>query len=162
MKLSLILNDEPLVIECDGRKLLAEVLRDDLQETSVRIGCHTGDCGCCTVRYGGAVRKSCLILAASAEGAAVGTVAASDARLDALKESFLRCGAFQCGFCTPGMLLVAAELLSNVINPTETEIRNVLTGNLCRCTGYDPIITAIGEAASQLVSTESSSSSSQP
>lgn len=150
MKLSLVVDGYRHELEADPRKLLVEVLREDLSIASARIGCLTGDCGACTIRVDGAVRKSCLILAASADGAEITTVVAADATMDALKRSFVRCAAFQCGFCTPGMIMVAADLLADNRTPSEAEIRDALTGNLCRCTGYEPIVAAVRDAAGVL------------
>lgn len=150
MKIELSINGLPHNLEIDGRELLVDVLRNQGDIKSARTGCHTGDCGACTVRVDGAVRKSCLILAISADGVAVETISAPNKWVEALQRSFVRYGGFQCGFCTPGMLTVAADLLSRNSDPTEYTIRHAISGNLCRCTGYDSIVSAITEAASAL------------
>jgi carbon-monoxide dehydrogenase small subunit len=161
MKISLSINGRPHNLEIDSRELLVDILRSEGDIKSARTGCHTGDCGACTVRVDGEVRKSCLILAASADGVAVETVSAPNKWVEALQQSFVRCGGFQCGFCTPGMLTVAADLLSRNPDPTESTIRHAISGNLCRCTGYDSIVSAITEAASALRSQEAAHASLQ-
>ncbi len=132
----------------DGRPLV-EFLRDVLNLTGTKIGCGNGECGACTVLVDGAAMCSCIVTAGSMRGSDVMTVEglASDGRLTALQESFMRNGALQCGFCTPGMLMSATELLLRNPNPTRQEIVHFMNGNVCRCTGYAQIVEAIEEAA---------------
>ena len=132
--------------EIDPRLLLVEFVRDVLGLKGARIGCLTGDCGACTIRLDGAVVKACLALALSAEGREVVTIeGAGD--LAALQAAFVAENGFQCGYCTTGMVLTAAELLRGTPRPDEAEIRRAISGNLCRCTGYDDIVAAIRRAS---------------
>lgn len=132
-----------------ARMLLVDFLRDELRLTGTHVGCDTGHCGACTVLVDGHAVKSCAMFAAQVDGAEVLTVEglASDGHLSGLQESFRRTHGLQCGFCTPGVLLAAHELLANNPNPTEMEIRAGISGNLCRCTGYQNIVKAVAEAA---------------
>lgn len=131
---------------------LAEVLRDQLNLMSVKVGCNKGDCGSCTVLVNGEAVKSCLLLAAKANGKDIVTVEglSMDDKLDPLQEAFIEHFAVQCGFCTPGMILCAKALLNENPDPTEQEIREALRGNLCRCTGYVKIIEAVLAAKGRL------------
>ncbi|MEW5724544.1 MAG: (2Fe-2S)-binding protein [Thermodesulfobacteriota bacterium] len=128
---------------------LTGLLREDLGLTGVKHGCGVGDCGCCTVLLDGEPVNSCLVLAAQADGREVTTIEglADGDKLHPLQQAFVEKGAIQCGFCTPGMILSAKALLDKKKRPSETEIRTALSGNLCRCTGYQKIVEAVEEAA---------------
>ncbi|HEV7265191.1 MAG TPA: (2Fe-2S)-binding protein [Falsiroseomonas sp.] len=152
--------DEPLAeIACtvNGRRVagraplrqtLAEWLRTDLGLTGSHVGCAHGVCGACHMRLDGAVVRGCLVLAVQADGGTVETIeAASGPEVAALREAFVAHAALQCGFCTPGMILQAAELLQQNPAPTREEVRDHLSGNYCRCTGYQPIVDAVASAA---------------
>ncbi len=138
--------------EVEPRLLLAHYLRDGLELTGTHLGCETGLCGACTVLVDGEAVKSCLMLAVQADGRAVKTVEglASDGHLDAVQQGFWEQHGLQCGFCTPGMLMAAHELLRRSPNPTDAQIRHALEGNLCRCTGYQTIVAAIQSAAKKI------------
>jgi aerobic carbon-monoxide dehydrogenase small subunit len=131
-----------------GRSLL-RVLRDVLEITTAKNACEQGECGSCTVSIDGEVHTACLVLAAQADGARIETAAAGvDAHgLDHVQEAFLAAGAVQCGFCTPGLIVAARDLLRRVPEPSEADIREGLNGNLCRCTGYAKIVEAVRMAA---------------
>lgn len=131
--------------------LLANFLRDDLDLTGTKRGCELGDCGSCTVLLDGKPVNSCLILAVEADGREVVTVegVASTSALDHIQEKFIEYGAFQCGYCTPGMILSAKALLTRNPKPNEREVREAIAGNLCRCTGYVNIVKAILSASGQ-------------
>ncbi len=145
-------NGDPAEFVCDPRETMLDVLRDRLSLTGAKEGCGTGDCGACSITLNGQVVCSCLMLAAEAEGAEIGTVEgiADGEQLHVLQEKFLEHAALQCGICTPGILVASKALLDSNPNPTETEIRYWLAGNLCRCTGYDKIIRAVSDAAAEL------------
>lgn len=148
--IGITLNGMPRDAMVDRRKLLAEALREDFETTGPKVGCATGDCGACTVLIDGDIRKSCLELAVSANGSVITTLEGiSDGKLTPLQEAFWDEYAFQCGFCLSGMLFAAQELIDRVPNPTDPEIREAISGNLCRCTGYDTIVNAIRRAASE-------------
>jgi aerobic-type carbon monoxide dehydrogenase small subunit (CoxS/CutS family) len=143
-RITLTVNGEARTIEVEPADILLDVLREKLGITSPKIGCERGDCGACTVLLDGKSVRSCLILAIEAEGHEIKTVEGlSPNGLTQLQESFLKYGAFQCGFCAPGIVLSATELLENQPHPSEEEIKEAIAGNLCRCTGYKPIIEAI-------------------
>ena len=137
----------------EPRTLLVHFLREDLNLTGTHIGCETSHCGACTVEIDGVSVKSCTMFAVQANGASVTTVeglAHPDGTLHALQEGFRQCHGLQCGFCTPGMLMRAKVLLAENPDPTEAEIRAGISGNLCRCTGYQNIVKAIQYAAAKL------------
>ncbi|HEY1411853.1 MAG TPA: (2Fe-2S)-binding protein, partial [Rhodopila sp.] len=136
------LNGQPVEIQADPMLRLADVLRDTLGLTGTKIGCNAGDCGACTVLLDERQVCACLLPIARVEGRTVLTVEglAKDGKPGALQEAFLRHGAAQCGFCTPGMLMAATDLLSRNPNPTQDSVRDALGGVLCRCTGYTKII----------------------
>ncbi|WP_407049623.1 (2Fe-2S)-binding protein [Methyloraptor flagellatus] len=137
----------------EPRTLLVHFLREDLALTGTHIGCETSHCGACTVEIDGVSVKSCTMFAVQANGASVTTVeglAQPDGTLHALQEGFRQCHGLQCGFCTPGMLMRAKVLLAENPDPTEAEIRAGISGNLCRCTGYQNIVKAIQYAAAKL------------
>ena len=145
-------NGQEVEFLCEQDETLLNSLRDDVGLTGVKEGCGTGDCGACSVILDGRVTCSCLIFAPEADGATVVTVeglAGAD-ELHPLQQAFLEGAALQCGVCTPGFLVAAKALLDRNPDPTETEVRYALAGNLCRCTGYDKIIRAVLEAASAL------------
>jgi carbon-monoxide dehydrogenase small subunit len=146
--LAMTVNREPAVAAVDPAKTLLEVLREDLQLTGTKHGCELGECGACAVLLDGEPVLSCLVLAPECEGRRVDTVEglAKDGRLDPLQETFADLGAAQCGYCTPGILVTARALLDREPHPTREQIREAISGNLCRCTGYLQIIEAI-EAA---------------
>ncbi|MBI4337546.1 MAG: (2Fe-2S)-binding protein [Chloroflexi bacterium] len=128
----------------DPRQTLMEVLRDGLLLTGTKEGCSNGNCGACTVHLNGGPVVSCLVLAMEADGAEVVTVEglAQGPRLTPLQQAFIEHGAFECGFCTSGMVMIASALLARNPHPTEAEVRRAIAGNLCRCTGYDKIVRA--------------------
>jgi carbon-monoxide dehydrogenase small subunit len=133
----------------EPRRTLAELLREDLSLTGTKKGCGIGDCGACTVLLDGVATFSCLTLAIQADGCMVETVEglAENGQLSRLQQAFVNQGAIQCGFCTPGMLMMSTELLRREPVPSEVEIRRAISGNLCRCTGYQKIVEAIQLAA---------------
>lgn len=143
--------DETTFLVDDGQPLL-HALRDEVGLTGVKEGCGTGDCGACSILLDGELHASCLIFAPEAEGTSITTIEglADGDRLHPLQECFLEGAALQCGICTPGFLIAAKALLDANPEPTETEIRYALAGNLCRCTGYDKIIRAVQQAAGQI------------
>lgn len=145
-------NGDPVEFLCDPRETLLDVLRDRLGLTGTKEGCGTGDCGACSVTLGGRVVCSCLVLGAEADGAEIGTVEgmADSETLHPLQRKFIEHAALQCGICTPGILVAAKNLLERTPNPTETEVRYWLAGNLCRCTGYDKIVQAVMDAAEEM------------
>lgn len=138
-------NGEPTEFLTQSGGSLLDALRDDIGLTGVKEGCGTGDCGACSVLFNGRLTCSCLVLVDEADGAEVLTVEglADKGRLHPLQEAFLTDAALQCGVCTPGFLVAAKALLDRNPNPTETEVRYALAGNLCRCTGYDKIVRAV-------------------
>jgi carbon-monoxide dehydrogenase small subunit len=135
-----------------ARRLLSDFLRDDLHLTGTKRGCETGTCGACSVLLDGRLVKSCLSLAVQAEGCSIKTVEGlqSGDRLHPLQESFMNCGGLQCGYCTPGFLMAACALLEQHPRPTEAQIREGLSGNLCRCTGYTQIVESVQQAAEHM------------
>ena len=146
------INGDPVEFLCDTEQTLLDVLRDNLQLTGSKEGCGTGDCGACTVTIDGRLVCSCLVLGVEADGCEIGTIegVAEGDDLHPLQQQFLQEAALQCGLCTPGFIVAAKSLLERNPNPTETEMRYWLAGNLCRCTGYDKIITAVTNAAAEL------------
>ena len=146
-------NGEPQTETVAARRLLVHFIRDDLNIKSANVGCDTGNCGACTVLLDGKLVKSCLVLAVQANGAEISTVeglAAPEEELHPIQRAFSEHHGLQCGYCTPGMLLSAKFLLERNPSPTEEEIRRGIKGNLCRCTGYENIVTAV-QAASRNV-----------
>lgn len=145
IKISFVLNDENVSIEVDPRKRLLDILREDFMLTGVKEGCSEGECGACTVIIDGKAVTSCLLLAPQVNGRRVTTIEGlkKNGELHPLQEAFIKAGAVQCGFCTPGMILAAKALLDKNPNPSREEIKTSISGNLCRCTGYKKIVEAV-------------------
>ena len=151
--ISLTVNGRQATGEVEGRTLLVDFLRQHLGLTGTHVGCDTSQCGCCVVHMDGKSVKSCTVLAAQADGSEVTTIegmAAADGSLHPIQEAFRENHGLQCGFCTPGMIMSAADLLKNNPSPTETEVRAWLEGNICRCTGYQNIVKSILAAAGSM------------
>ena len=146
------INGDETEFLCEPEQTLLDVLRDELAMTGSKEGCSSGDCGACSVMLDGRLVCSCLVLGAEAEGREVATIEgmAVGGKLHPLQQKFLEHAALQCGICTPGILVAAKALLERTDNPTETEIRYWLAGNLCRCTGYDKIVRAVMDAAAEM------------
>ena len=146
----LTINGSPREQTVEPRMLLVHFLRDACGLTGTHVGCETGICGACTVLVDGKAVKSCTMFAVQADGAAVRTIEglATNGRLHAVQQGFWECHGLQCGYCTPGMIMAAVQLLSANANPSRAEIAEGLRGNLCRCTGYSHIIDAVQHAAS--------------
>lgn len=149
---STTINGDAVEFLCTPDETLLEVLRNTLGLTGAKEGCGTGDCGACSVTVDGRLVCSCLMLGAEAEGAAITTIEgmATGDTLHPLQQSFIDHAALQCGVCTPGLLVAAKALLERNPDPTDTEVRYWLAGNLCRCTGYDKIIHAVQDAAKKM------------
>jgi carbon-monoxide dehydrogenase small subunit len=150
--LALVVNGEPRSLEVEPRTLLVHALRDGLDLTGTHVGCDTSQCGACTVLLDGLAVKSCTLLAVQAEGREVTTIEglASDGELHPVQRAFVEHHGLQCGYCTPGMILTAVDLLSRDPDPDRATVRHALRGNLCRCTGYEPIVDAIRAAGEAL------------
>ena len=152
-QITLRVNGDAYSLAVDPWRTLNELLREDLNLTGTKLGCGSGDCGACTVMMNGRTVSSCLTLAVEADGKDISTVeglAPSGESLHPIQEAFIQKGAIQCGFCTPGMELSALYLLKNNPSPKELDIRRSISGNLCRCTGYNKIIEAIATAAEEM------------
>jgi aerobic carbon-monoxide dehydrogenase small subunit len=149
---SAVVNGDPVEFLTDPAVTLLDALRDELGLTGSKEGCGSGDCGACSVIMDGRLVCSCLVLAVEAEGTRIQTIEglAEGSHLHPLQEKFLEHAALQCGFCTPGFLVAAKALLDQNPNPTETEVRYWLAGNLCRCTGYDKIVRAVMDTAAEM------------
>jgi carbon-monoxide dehydrogenase small subunit len=147
--ITLTVNGETIIETVDARKTLVDFLRDDLVLTGSHVGCEHGVCGACTVRVDGVIVRGCLMLAAQCDGAKVETIegVSDTGEIADLQAAFERRNALQCGFCTPGMLLTAQELLANGKVPSREKIREQISGNYCRCTGYHAIVDAIESVA---------------
>jgi carbon-monoxide dehydrogenase small subunit len=145
----LTVNGEPREVAVEARRTLADVLRHDLGYTGTHVGCEHGICGACTVLVDGEACRSCLVFGVQADDASVETVEglADDGELNPLQEAFTEHHALQCGFCTPGFLMLATALLRENPSPTDDEIREAMASNLCRCTGYSSILAAVRAAA---------------
>jgi carbon-monoxide dehydrogenase small subunit len=153
VKVSMNVNGKPVSAEVPERTLLVSFIRDTLNLTGTHVGCDTAQCGACTIHLNGRAVKSCNILAMQAEGASVTTIeglANPDGTLHPMQEAFRDNHGLQCGFCTPGMVMSAVDLVKNTPNPTEAQIREQLDGNICRCTGYHNIVKAIAAAAPKM------------
>jgi aerobic carbon-monoxide dehydrogenase small subunit len=152
MHVSTTINGEPTEFLCDPSQAVLDVLRDQLGLTGTKEGCGSGDCGACTIMLDDRMVCSCLVLAAEAEGKKIETIEgmANGDQLHALQKKFIEFAALQCGICTPGFLVASRALLERNNNPTETEVRYWLAGNLCRCTGYDKIVRAVMDVAADM------------
>ena len=153
VRVSMTVNGKPATAEVEERTLLVEFIRNELRLTGTHVGCDTAQCGACTIHLNGRAVKSCNMLAMQAEGAQIVTiegVAQPDGTLHVMQESFREHHGLQCGFCTPGMIMSAIDLVKVHPNPSEETIRAELDGNLCRCTGYHNIVKAIKAAAAKM------------
>ena len=148
-RITLTVNDVVETVDVPQHMTLLQMLREKLSLTGTKNGCTAGECGACTVMINGEPVNSCMVLAAECDGANILTVEglAKQGKLSKLQDTIIKTGGVQCGFCTPGMLISATALLDRNPHPTETEIREALVGNLCRCTGYYRIVEAVKEAA---------------
>ena len=148
IQVNCIINDETKTFDAHPMARLLDVLREELHLTGTKEGCGEGECGACTVFIDGEIVNSCLVPVAQVNGAEITTIegVASGDQLHAVQQAFIDCGGAQCGICTPGMVLAAVDLLERNPNPTETDIRNGLAGNLCRCTGYMKIFESVVRA----------------
>jgi len=149
IQVSMIINGKSVQHEVEERTLLVNFIRDTCRLTGTHVGCDTAQCGACTVHLNGRAIKSCSILAMQAEGATVTTIEgiSTDDQLHPMQEAFKTHHGLQCGYCTPGMIMSAIDLVNNCPNPSKEDIREQLDGNLCRCTGYHNIVIAVQEAA---------------
>jgi len=149
---ALVDNGERREVDVEPRRLLVQVLREDLNLTGTHVGCDTSQCGACTVHLDGRAVKSCTMLAVQADGSTVRTIEgmATNGTLHPLQAAFWEQHGLQCGFCTPGMIMAAADLLGRDTDPTDDEIRHAIEGNICRCTGYHNIVAAIRQAAAMM------------
>ena len=153
MKISMSVNGKPVSAEVETRTLLVTFIRDHLRLTGTHVGCDTSQCGACTIHMNGQAVKSCNLLAMQAEGADILTIeglAKADGTLHPMQEAFREHHGLQCGFCTPGMVMSAVDLVNNHPNPSEETIRAELDGNLCRCTGYHNIVKAVKAASAKM------------
>ena len=151
-KVSLEVNEKKIVKNIPDHTILSVLLRDILNLTGTHIGCDTSQCGACVVHVDGKSIKSCTTLAVDIDGSKVTTIEglATNGKMHPMQEAFKKLHGLQCGFCTPGMVMSAVDLLKNKKNPSDTEIRDWLEGNICRCTGYQNIVAAVKEAASKM------------
>ncbi|RKX99983.1 MAG: (2Fe-2S)-binding protein [Spirochaetes bacterium] len=149
MKIRFILNGETKVIDVEADRRVIDVIREDLGLTGTKEACGRGECGSCTILVDGSPKLSCLMLAAQLEGREIITIEGikKDSDMHPIQEAFIKHGAVQCGFCTPGMVLVSFDLLKRNKKPSRDEIREAISGNLCRCTGYQKIVDAIEASA---------------
>jgi carbon-monoxide dehydrogenase small subunit len=156
VKVTTKINGDTVEYVCDAEETLLDVLRNRLGLTGAKEGCSTGDCGACSITLDGRLTCSCLVLGAEADGHEIGTIEgmAKGEELHPLQAKFLEHAALQCGVCTPGFLVAAKALLDKNPNPTETEVRFGLAGNLCRCTGYDKIVRAVLDTAQDMRKTK--------
>jgi len=155
-EISFFLNGSEVAVSVDGHSRLIDILRGPLGQTGTKEGCGEGECGACTVIVDGRAINSCLYPALEAEGKNITTIEGLQDlknKLSAIQQAFVDCGAIQCGFCTPGMIISAKALLDSNPNPSDEEIRDALLGNLCRCTGYIQIVEAVKQAAIKLKDT---------
>ena len=152
IKVEATVNGKSVSADVEARTLLVQYLRDYLGLTGTHVGCDTSQCGACVVHVNGKSIKSCTALAADVNGSKVTTIEglATNGKMHPMQEAFKKMHGLQCGFCTPGMVMSAVDLLSNKKNPSEKEIRDWLEGNICRCTGYHNIVKAVKEAASKM------------
>ena len=147
--ISLTVNGTPRELDVEPRRLLVQAIREDIGLTGTHVGCDTSQCGACTVHVDGKAVKSCSVLAVQADGSDVTTIEglAQNGELHPIQNAFWEKHGLQCGFCTPGMIMAAADLLARDSDPTDAEIRHAIEGNFCRCTGYQNIVAAIRHAA---------------
>ena len=152
IRVGVSVNGDEIEFLCNPADTVLDVLRDNLRLTGTKEGCGTGDCGACSIILDDKLVCSCLVLAGEVEGSEISTIEgmAIDGKLHPLQQNFLKHAALQCGICTPGILIAAKALLERNPDPTETEVRYWLAGNLCRCTGYDKIIRAVMDAAAEM------------
>lgn len=151
-KVSMTVNGSPVSATTEDRRLLVDFLRDDLSLTGTHVGCDTSQCGACVVHVNGLAVKSCTMFAKEAQDADVTTIegmANPDGSLNVIQAAFRDHHGLQCGFCTPGMVMSAAALLKDIPKPTQTQVRDYLEGNMCRCTGYHNIVKAVMAASGQ-------------
>jgi carbon-monoxide dehydrogenase small subunit len=162
--ISLTVNGERHELDVEPRRLLVQAIREDLDLTGTHVGCDTSQCGACTIHVEGMAVKSCTMLAVQADGSNVRTIEGmqSGESLHPLQNAFWEKHGLQCGFCTPGMIMTAADLLSRNANPTDDEIRHAIEGNYCRCTGYQNIVAAIREAAKVMAAAASAPTGAAP
>jgi len=163
-QISLVVNGAHREVAVEPRRLLVQLIRDDLGLTGTHVGCDTTQCGACTVHVDGQAVKSCTMLAVQADGSSVTTIEgmARGDDLHPLQAAFWEKHGLQCGFCTPGMIMAAADLLAHNTNPSDQEIRHAIEGNLCRCTGYQNIVAAIREAARVMSGSATTPTSASP
>ena len=149
LHVALDVNGEHREVDVEPRRLLVEVIREDLNLTGTHVGCDTSQCGACTVHMDGRAVKSCTVLAVQADGSEITTIEglSDGVTLHPVQAAFWEQHGLQCGFCTPGMIMAAADLIRTNPDPTDTEIRHAIEGNICRCTGYHNIVIAVREAA---------------
>ena len=151
VSVNMTVNGKTVTAAIDPRTLLSQFIREQLQLTGTHVGCDTAQCGACTVHLNGRAVKACSMLAVQAGGAAITTIeglaGGADGKMHPMQEAFRDCHGLQCGFCTPGMVMSACQLLADNPKPTEAEIRAGLEGNICRCTGYHNIVRAVRQAA---------------
>ncbi len=152
VSVSLTVNGKAVTAAVEPRTLLVQLLREHLELTGTHVGCDTSQCGACVVHVDGASAKSCTLLAVQCDGTSITTIEglAKDGVLHPMQEAFREHHGLQCGFCTPGMVMSAVDLLQHNAKPSETEIREWLEGNICRCTGYHNIVKAVQHAAQQM------------
>ena len=153
VRIRLVVNGQRVELEVEPRRLLVDLLREDLDLTGTKIGCDTSQCGTCTVHLDGRAVKSCTVLAVQADSSTVRTVedlAPDPDQLHPLQAAFVEHHGLQCGFCTPGMLMTALDLLGRMPDPSDGEIRDALQGNYCRCTGYQSIVESIQAGAAAI------------
>lgn len=148
---TMTVNGRQVTATIDARTLLVQFIRENLQLTGTHVGCDTAQCGACTIHMDGRAVKACSMLAVQADGATITTIEglAANGELHPMQKAFNECHALQCGFCTPGMVMSAIQLLQDNPKPTEAQIREGLDGNICRCTGYHNIVRAIEQVATQ-------------
>jgi aerobic carbon-monoxide dehydrogenase small subunit len=153
MKITLSVNGAKVTRECEPQTLLSEFIRETLRLTGTHVGCDTAQCGACTVHLNGRAVKSCVTLAAQAAGAELTTIeglAAADGTLHPMQAAFKSCHGLQCGFCTPGMVMSAVDLVKHHGSQSERQVREALEGNICRCTGYHNIVRAVQQGAAAM------------
>jgi len=152
MKINFILNDKEMTLDVPPDRRVVDILREDLNLYGTKECCGSGECGACTVLVDGESRLSCLMLAVQLEGRRLATIEgfSQDNRLHPIQQAFVEYGAVQCGYCTPGMILAAHDLLSRNRYPTRDQIREGISGNICRCTGYQKIVDAVEAASAEI------------